>query len=370
MNVLLSYKDYWPVVGGIENNLRELAVGLRREYGVRTSVLVTSTGRRSWRGLIDGVPVWKIGRLATVARAPIAPGLLAAHRRLRPDVADLHFPYPVGELAYLLAGRGRRLAVTYHSDIVRQQALLTVYRPYLNLLLDRADAIVATSENYARTSEFLAPRREKVRVIPYGIDVEHFAGHDPARVAELHRRYGSPLILFVGQHRYYKGLEYLLAALRDVPPPARLVLAGAGLEAGVGALARDLGVADRVSFIGETANLGLRDWYHAADVFCLPSSHRSEAFGIVQIEALAAGTPVVSTELGTGTSYVNQHGETGLVVPPRDPAALASALNRVLGDPALRARFGRTAAVRARGEFTAATMLARRWELLRELTAQ
>jgi glycosyltransferase involved in cell wall biosynthesis len=367
LKVLEIYKDYWPVIGGIEHAVRELAVGLRRDYRVATAVLATNTGRRSWRGEIDGVPVWKVGRIATVARAPVAPGLLAALRRLRPDVADLHFPYPFGELAYLLAGRGRRLVVTYHSDIVRQQALLRLYRPFLRRLLERADRIVASSPNYAASSPFLQDFGDKVVVIPYGIDVDRFSGADPGDVADVRRRYGEPLILFVGQYRYYKGIEYLVAAMPQVDPRARLLLVGAGIEGAVGERVGALGVADRVHFAGETPNAALPKYHHAASILCLPASHRSEAFGIAQLEGMAAGLPVVTTEVGTGTSYVTRDGVTGLVVPPRDPAALAAAINRLLADEPLRRRMGAAARRRADGEFTLARMLERRFELYRSL---
>lgn len=369
MKVLLCYKDYWPVLGGIENAIKDIAVGLRRDYGVDASVLATNTERRTWRGEIDGVPVWKVGRLATVARAPIAPGLLPALRRLRPDLADLHFPYPVAELAYLLAGRGRRLVVTYHSDIVRQRALLAVYRPFLHLLLRRADRIIASSPNYVASSPILDAHRDKVTVIPFGVDVDRFARPDPSRVAALRQRFGPRVILFVGLYRYYKGLEYLVRALPDVPE-ARLVLAGSGVEANIAPLAHELGVADRVIFPGEVPDAELPDYYAAADVYCLPASHRSEAFGISQVEAMAAGLPVVGTEVGTGTSYVNQDGVSGFVVPPCEPPALAAALNRLLADEALRARFGAAARARAREEFSRERMVERRFHLYQELALE
>jgi len=368
LRVLHVYKDYWPVTGGIEGNVRELAIGLRRSYGVDTRVLATSPGRRGRRGTVDGVPVWQVGRLGVVARAPIAPGLLWALRRLPCDVADLHFPYPVGELAYLAAGRGRRLVVTYHSDIVRQQALLAVYRPFLELLLRRADRIVATSPRYAETSPWLRRFGDRVVVIPYGIDVDRFARTGAASCDHGQAQLGAdaPVVLFVGHYRYYKGLEHLIRALPQVDPPARLVLVGAGIEAELAPLARQLGVADRTVFAGE-AGAALPGYYAAADVFCLPSSHRSEAFGIVLLEAMAAGLPLVSTELGTGTSWVNRDGDTGLVVPPADPAALAAALNRLLGNPDLRRRFGAAGRARVEAEFTLARMLERRYRLYTEL---
>lgn len=368
LRLLEVYKDYWPVRGGIENTVREVAVGLRRCYGVETAVLATSTGRHGWRGMLEGVPVWKVGRLATVARAPLAPGLLWALRRLQPDIAELHFPYPIGELAYLLAGRGRRLVVTYHSDIVRQRGLLVAYRPFLELLLRRADRLIATSPNYAASSPFLSRHLDKTVVIPPGIEPARFRQADPVAVARLRGGAAGPTILFVGVYRYYKGIEDLVKALPRLRAPARLVLVGREIEANVAPLARELGVADRVTFAGEVDDATLVAHYHAADLFCLPARYRSEAFGIVQLEAMAAGLPVVSTELGTGTSYANLDGVTGLVVPPQDPSALAAALDRLLADPALCHRFAAAARARVEAEFTLDRMLERRYTLYQELS--
>jgi rhamnosyl/mannosyltransferase len=180
---------------------------------------------------------------------------------------------------------------------------------------------------------------------------------DLAQVAAIRARYGpQPLLLFVGRLRYYKGLPYLFEALQRVD--ARLLVVGSGpLAAEWRALAAQLGLADRVLFLGEVPDAELHALYHAAQVFVLPASHRSEAFGTVQLEAMAAGCPVVSTELGTGTSYVNQHGITGFVVPPRDPAALAEAISRLLGNADLRSHMGSAARARVAAVFTAAHMV-------------
>ena len=171
-------------------------------------------------------------------------------------------------------------------------------------------------------------------------------------MARIRAQYGSPLILFVGQLRYYKGVENLIRAMTQLPGRALLI----GSETTtrrteLDSLVRELGVADRVVFLGEH-DADLPAYYHASDVFVLPSIERSEAFGIVQIEAMAAGLALISTELGTGTSWVNVHGETGLVVPPRDPAALVQAINTLLTNEDQRRAMGVAARVRAQAEFT------------------
>jgi len=271
--------------------------------------------------------------------------------RAEAEIYHLHFPYPLGEVAYLLRPRGR-LVVTYHSDIVRQRNLFRFYRPLLGRLLRQADAILVTSPQYLQSSPVLRPVAAKCRVVPLGIDLGRFDAFDPDRVAAWRAKLGTPLVLFVGRFRYYKGLDYLLEALRLVPE-ARLGLVGDGPEGPrLRRLVAQYGLGSRVTFLGTLSDDELPAIYRAADVYVLPATERSEAFGISLLEAMAAGLPVITTELGTGTSYVNQHGETGLIVPPRDPGALAAALAELLADPERRRAMGAAGRKRVEAEFT------------------
>jgi rhamnosyl/mannosyltransferase len=322
------------------------------------SVLVTSPDGRTRVEQRGGVRVIYAARLATLASTPLSVALPVLLRRERPDIAHLHFPYPVGDAAQRWAGRSRRTVISYHSDIVRQQRLLQVYAPLLRGTLARADAVIATSPRYVETSPYLAPLAERVTVIPYGIDAARFATADPAAVATVHSEFPGPLLLFVGQLRYYKGVDFLIRAMAQVPGATALLVGGesSARRAELEALAQALGVAARVRFLGQR-DAELPALYHAADVFVLPSIERSEAFAIVQLEAMAAGRPVVSCDVGTGVAWVNQHGQTGLVVPPRQPEALAAALNELLADPARRAALGAAGRERVRQHFTQAQML-------------
>jgi rhamnosyl/mannosyltransferase len=216
-------------------------------------------------------------------------------------------------------------------------------------------------------SEFLKPRADKCRVVPFGIDVDRFAATPAvtARAAKIRTRHTRPIELFVGRLIYYKGIEVLVRAMAAVD--ADLVIVGTGpLEDELAVLAASLGIADRVTFLPPLPGPELIAHYHAADVFCLPSVARSEAFGLVQLEAHAAGTPVVSTRLTTGVPYVNQHGVTGLTVPPGDVDALASALDELVSDEALRTRLGAQALERVRAEFAIPRMVERTLEVYHE----
>src|SRR5258706_15897332 len=182
MKILHIYKDYYPVVGGIENHLRQLAEA-QAGRGHAVTVLATAP---SWRTRIEmrgGVRVILAGRLATLASTPLSLALALQLFRQRPDITHLHFPYPVGDLAQALCGRGRRTGVTYHSDIVRQKGLLRLYAPLLRRTLARADGIIATSPRYVETSPFLAPMAARCTVIPYGIETERFEARQEAEAA-------------------------------------------------------------------------------------------------------------------------------------------------------------------------------------------
>jgi rhamnosyl/mannosyltransferase len=276
-----------------------------------------------------------------------------------PDVMHFHFPYPWGELSFLRAKPDVPSVVLYHSDIVRQKRMLTAYRPFLERFLDRVDLIIASSPNMVEHSELLAPRAEKCRVVNFGLHVERVAGTPETlrRAEQLRAQHpGRKIVLFVGRLIYYKGVDVLVRAMADVD--ADLVMIGRGpLESELREIALASQVADRITWLGPQDDDELAAWYHAADVFALPSVARSEAFGLVQIEAHAAGTPVVSTNLTTGVPYANLDGVTGLTVPVGDAAALADALRRLLSDDELRKRLGDKAKRRALSDFTIPRMV-------------
>lgn len=356
MKILHVYKDYFPVVGGIENHVKMLAEA-QVAHGHEVCVLVTSRDWRTHVETLNGVRIIFTARLATISSAPISLALFAWIQRESPDVTHLHFPYPLGEMANYFFGRARKTIITYHSDIIRQKFLRVVYRPLMERVLARADRIIATSPNYIVSSPVLSRYKNKCVVVPLGIDPI------PFERATSRRSTAHVSLLFVGQLRYYKGIPYLLQAMREVPH-AHLTIVGTGpMERAWRALAQQLAVSDRVTFAGAVSDADLPAYYAAADIFVLPASERSEAFGTVQLEAMAAGKPVICTELGTGTSFVNIHEETGLVVPARDAHALAAAIHRLLADPALRVRMGTAGRARVQSEFTLEKMVERVMEV-------
>lgn len=361
MRVLQLYKDYFPVLGGIENHIRMLAEGLR-PLGVDVRVLVTNTGKETVTETIGGVPVTKTGRQVNVSSAPVSLGFFPAVRRLEQgvDIAHAHMPYPPGELAQLLLGRSRRFVATYHSDIVRQRVLGALYRPVLQQVLRATDLIAVSNPVYIQDSPFLRRHADKCRVIHFGVDLGRFV-RTPAVTEQAQawraRFPGKSLILFVGRLRHYKGVNVLIEAMRDVSDAQALVVGVGPMAATWRQQAGAAGLLDRIAFLGELSNEDVLAVFHAADLFVLPSTNRAETFGIVQIEAMACGLPVICTELGTGTSYVNQDGRTGLVVAPNDAAALARAINTLLADPGLRQAMAAAGRRRVAEQFSIAAML-------------
>lgn len=361
--VLHVYKDYAPVLGGIERHIEQLARH-QAAIGLDARVLVTGPGRRVRRERRDGVTVIRCPRLGTLASAPISPALAAEIARQRPDLTHLHLPYPVGAAAWMALGR-RPMVASYHSDIVRQRRLGRLWAPFQRRVLARADRVLAGSPPYAESSPVLRAVRDKVSVVPYGVDPARLRGGD--RAAGLARHGPGPWLVFVGRLRYYKGLDVLVDALPALAGVGLLVAGRGAEEEALKARARARGVAERIRWLGDVPDEELPELLATGDLFVLPSTYRSEAYGIAMAEAMAAGLPALSTDLGTGTSWVNLDGETGRVVPPGDPGALAAAVLDLLGDDERRARMGRAAARRAEVHLSEAAMNRRVLEVYEEV---
>lgn len=367
IRVLHVGKFYPPHMGGMETHLQTLCGELNKSIRVR--VIAANDSRRHREDVIDGVRVTRLAQLFSVGSAQVCSGMARSIREAGADLVHIHLPNPTALLAYLISGHKGRLVLSWHSDIVRQRILGRALVPIERRSLARAAACIATSPNYVETSAMLREHRSLCRVIPYGIPLEPFSHYEHATITRIQKLYGPRLVLAVGRLIYYKGFEYLVRAMRRVN--GRLVIVGDGpLRQALRNEARALGVHDRIFFVGEIQNHAIAPYYHAADVFVLPSVARSEAFGIVQLEAMACKTPVVNTRLDSGVPFVSLDGLTGITVPPREPESLAAAINRLLDNPDLRARYGAAAAHRVREEFNEEKMAERTLEVYREVLSQ
>lgn len=362
--VLHVYKDYYPpVLGGVEMTINLMAEGCSNEYDI--SVLVNSGSRHTSEEIINGVRVIRVAEWGRAASAPFSPAFISALARKarQADILHFHHPNPTGDLARFLSRPCPPAVMTYHSDVVRQQRAMAVYGPLQNWMMSQCRVIMPTSPNYMESSPWLARHRDRCTVVPLGIRVSDFdeAPAVLARAAQIKKRFSlsrdppRPVILFVGRLRYYKGLQFLIAAMKEID--AELLLAGSGpMEPELRRMATSLQVPDRVHFLGDISDEEKLACYYAADVFCMPSHLRSEAFGLSQVEAMATGLPLVSTRIASGVPYVNADGVSGLSVEPENPQALAEAINRLLSNDDLRNRLGQGARDRARQEFSATRM--------------
>lgn len=366
MKVLQVNKLYYPHIGGVEKVVQELAEGLAEEAEVR--VLACQPKGIGKREVINGIPVYKAGSLGTYWSMPVSPSFpRLLHKQLGwADLAHFHFPFPLGDLSYLLVKRRVKVktVLTWHSDIVKQKSFLRLYEPFLYKFLDAVDQIILTSPAPLENSRFLKNYRDKCKIIPLGI--RNFWFEAAGESEEAVQLPCDKTVLFVGRLCYYKGVEYLLEAMQDVS--ANLVIIGNGeLREELEEKAKRLGISERTFFLGFSSDEELRYWYHRADVFALPSVEPSEAFALVQAEAMAAGTPVVNTNLPTGVPFVSLHNETGLTVEPRKSQQLAEALNTILNNPSLAASFGEKAKERAKSLFSVEQMLQSTLSLYKEL---
>jgi glycosyltransferase involved in cell wall biosynthesis len=371
MHVLQLGKYYFPYMGGIETHLYALCNELRAR--VSLEAVVCNSEFKTVRETVDGVPVTRCGRAFEAASVSVCATMPLVLSRCDYSIIHFHFPHPMGVLSYLASRKpaNHRVVVTYHSDIVRQERLLKLYAPFMQVVMERADAILCTSPNYLESSAVLARYREKCRVIPYGIDLSLFERTNAIdeRAAAIRKKYPGRILLSIGRLIYYKGFEYVIQAMRHVD--AHLLILGDGpLRASLERLSESLGVSERVHFLGNVHNRDIAPYHYASDVFVLPSIVRSEAFGIVQLEAMACGRPVVNTSIAdSGVPFVSRHEESGLTVPPKDPEALAGAVNALLRDPERARRYGEAGRRRVQAEFEQGVMAERVLSVYRELTS-
>lgn len=370
IRVLHVGKFYPPSRGGMERVVQVLCEAERAS--VDSQALVANDGPRTVRELVHGVPVTRVAALAKVGAVAVCPTFPWWMRKLASDVIVVHEPNPLALVAHALVRPSSRLLVWIHAEVVRPQwRYKAFYRPLLRRALSLADRIIVASPPMRDLAEELRDFRDKVVVIPYAIDPDQHA-LTPAccrLVEEIGGQHALPLALFVGRMVPYKGVDVLLRALKDVE--ARAILVGSGpLKATWEALAAELGLSGRVQFVGDVDQPTLTALYRACDVFVLPSVTRAEAFGMVQLEAMACSKPVISTLLPSGVPWVNRDGETGLVVPPLDVEALRLALQTLLSDPALRSAMGERGRARVLAEFSLERMVDQTTTLYRSLVEQ
>ena len=281
------------------------------------------------------------------------------------DVIHYHFPWPYMDLVHFASRVKKPTVVTYHSDIVKQKFLLRLYQPLMRCFLNDVDRIVASSPNYVASSFVLRGVESKVSVIPFGLDRATYPEASAEKLTYWRSQLGERFFLFVGALRYYKGLNFLLEAAKETKLPVAILGAGP-LEYELKQQAERSGI-NNISFLGALPDDDKFALLSLCYALVFPSHLRSEAFGISLLEGAMYGKPLISCEIGTGTTYINIAEETGLVVPPRDPEALADAMRRLWENPTLAETMGKAAAVRCEKFFSVDSMISSYASLYRSL---
>lgn len=367
MKVLHFYKTYYPdTFGGIEQVIYQICKG-GAQHGVVGEVLTLSRSRDADTFVWDNHRVHRAYLNLELASTGFSFSVFRKFAALaqQADVIHYHYPWPFMDVVHFVVQVKKPTVVTYHSDIIRQKNLLKLYRPLNQRFLASTDRIVATSPNYVETSNVLRSFPDKVSVIPIGLDKQSYPKPAPERLAYWRAQFGEKFFLFVGVLRYYKGLHILMEAARGTDYP--VVIVGAGpIEQELKAQAARLGLR-HVHFLGQLPD----EDKVALLILCYgvlsPSHLRSEAFGISLLEGAMFGKPMVSSEIGTGTTFVNIDADTGIVVPPSDPDALRGAMRYLWQHPTEAAQMGKRAEERYWRYFTAEKMVQGYAALYREL---
>jgi rhamnosyl/mannosyltransferase len=366
MRVLHITKYYPPVKGGIESVAHTIVSGLNRR-GVITDVLcsnncpetVINHGEHNER-------ITRVASLGKIMSTSIAPRMVFElwRKRYAYDLIHVQMPDPICCIALFLARPRVPIIVHWQSDVVKQKFALLLYSWLQTWLLKRANAIIATSRAYAESSLPLSKCLDKLSIIPIGIDEPKKL---PSMCPEWIKSFigGRKLVFCLGRMTYYKGFETIIDAAKNINSDCAIVVGGGGeLLKKNRARVKSEGLEGKISFLGEIDQTTAQYLFENCDLFCLPSIVRSEAFGVVIVEAMAASKPVIATDIsGSGVPWVNSHGETGLNVPVNNPIALAGGINQLLNDRQMREAMGFAARQRYERIFTSKTMLDSIWSL-------
>jgi glycosyltransferase involved in cell wall biosynthesis len=370
MRVLHFYKTSFPdTMGGVEQVINQIARGANK-LGVKTDVLSLTPERVPRTIEIDGYLAHRARLDVQIASTgfSVSAFLRFAQLAKKADVIHYHFPWPFMDVVHFATMVKKPTVVTYHSDIIRQKHLLKLYRPLKWKFLGDMSRIVATSPNYLAASDVLVKYKHKVNVIPIGLDKTTYPEPPSERLTYWRDRIGPKFFLFVGVMRYYKGLHILMEAAQGTDYP--IVIVGAGpIEEDLKAQAAQLGLRNTyfLGYLPDEDKIALLTLCYGV---LFPSHLRSEAFGISLLEGAMYGKPMISSEIGTGTSFINIADETGLVVPPSNPIAMRQAMQYLWEHPEQAAEMGQRAEERYWRYFTADQMVGEYVKLYCELAGR
>ncbi|MGI9328484.1 MAG: glycosyltransferase [Pseudomonadales bacterium] len=368
MRILHVYRTYFPdTQGGLEETIRQICTNTQ-SLGVEARVLSLSRHPLPQKVSRPEAEVIRANLTIEIASCGMSVESIGMFREQATwaDVIHYHFPWPFGDLLHFCTPGHKPSLVTYHSDILRQRVLRALYRPLMKRFLASVDAIACTSPNYFATSDVLLDYEKKTEIIPIGLDEQTYPQPSPELKQAVRDKYGDSYFLFVGVLRYYKGLHILLDALVDAP--YRVIIVGSGpTEAELKQQAKQLNLTN-VVFAGHVTDAEKVALFEQCRAVVFPSYLRTEAFGVTLLEGAMFGRPLISTEVGSGTSHVNSHETTGLVVTPGSSQELRSALDKLYFDRDLAESMGKAARNRFQKHFTGQLMGERYVKVYKRLT--
>lgn len=356
MHILHFYKTCFPdTLGGVQKFIDELAT-ITSTMGVKNTVLALTPSPKIIYHNINGYQICLIPQCFEIASTPFSWKALKYFKELikKVDIIHYHFPWPFADIVHYLTNVKKPTVLTYHSDIVKQQYLSKLYRPLMYNFLGKIDKIVATSPNYVQSSKVLSSFIDKTTIIPLGLNKKHYPIPSQEILEYWKNRFPNKFFLFTGVLRYYKGLHFLIEAAKHINSPILIVGSGK-IEQDLKSLTNRLGI-HNVYFLGKLSEEDKIALLTLCYAFVFPSHLRSEAFGLSLLEAAMFGKPMISCEIGTGTSYINHLNNTGSVIKAADSLQLASAMQFFLDHPKQVESMGKNAYSRYNNIFTAEKM--------------
>lgn len=334
MRILQLAKFYDPYKGGIETVTKDLTEGLN-EIGMPCDVLCCNDKYKDELHNRTHYSIIKTKSFGSFCSTSIAPKIIFKLQKIQNkyDIIHVHLPNPLANLAIVLTNPKAKIVIHWHSDIVKQKNLIKLYRPLQDKLLRRADLIIATSHNYSAASEFLQEYMHKIKIVPIGINQSDSYNIDLCR--QIKDNYAGKKIIFsLGRLIYYKGFKYLVESAKFLNDDIVILIGGTGeLYDELNDLIKKHSLENKVKLLGRLSDDEVHAYFNACDIFCLPSIARSEAFGVVLLEAMRARKPIIATNIeGSGVNWVNQHKLTGLNVEPENPENLADAVINLIND--------------------------------------
>lgn len=374
LKILQVNKLYYPFTGGVERVVQQIAEGLQEKTDMK--VLVCQTKGKTIYEKVNGIFVYRQRSIGMIGNLPIPLGFIHQFRKMAKDrdVVHIHMPFPFADIACLLSGYKGKVVIWWHSDVVRQKKIMFFYRPFMELLLKRADRIVVATQGHIEGSLYLKPYRKKCCIIPFGVekriekDADEYFGMENTKKEWKDR--GKVNFLFVGRLVYYKGCKILLEAFQKIENATLTIVGNGSLEMELREYVKEHHMDNKVTFAGYVEDERLPLYFKQCDVFVLASTARSEAFGLVQIEAMSYGKPVINTALKSGVPYVSLHEKTGLTVEPGNVKSMEQAIRWMVEHPKEREEMGRSARIRVKKEFGLDDMLTKVYELYEEVVAE